>query len=319
MADVQNRVTDLENEIKVLKNEIKAILLDIREQYLNTENPFTIAGQPSVGSGPVVNVGTADARPAVDTVISDLPRSATIFKEAQPGTQPLSEEAALEESQRHGEKGESGASDAVPSPNLEPMYEEETLTRGGRRSKRGTSSATSLPGPESHAQEDKLVSRGGEPGARSSVLPPPSLEPFMEEEDELLPKAEGAGRTAVSRKRAKQATAHRNGSENGDGINLLTIAGLSKWVDESTDKIGKERTEVMVEACHLVGHLSLELKDLLIKLVRLAQVDEPRKAKVTTRDYLGVIAQLDSLLGYSNESEAALLTILADNRDSNNG
>ena len=319
MADVQNRVTDLENEIKVLKNEIKAILLDIREQYLNTENPFTIAGQPSVGSGPVVNVDTAGGGPAVDTVISNLPRSATTFKEAQPSAQPLSEEAALEESQGHHEEGDSGASDALFSPNLEPTGEEETATKGGRRSKRGTSSATFSRGQESHAQEDELRSKGGEPGARSSVLPPPSLEPFIQEEDELLSKAEGADRTGVPRKRAKQATAHRNGSENGDDINLLTIAGLSKWVDESTDKIGKERTEVMVEACHLVGHLSLELKDLLIRLVRLAQVDEPRKAKITTRDYLGVIAQLDSLLGYSNESEAALLTILADSRDFNNG
>lgn len=65
----------------------------------------------------------------------------------------------------------------------------------------------------------------------------------------------------------------------------------------------------------MVGHISLELKDLLIKLVHLAQADEPKKGKITTRDYLGVIAQLDNLLGYSTESEAALLTILTNSKE----
>ena len=71
----------------------------------------------------------------------------------------------------------------------------------------------------------------------------------------------------------------------------------------------------MVEACHIVGHINPELKELLIKLVHLAQTDEPKRGKVNTRDYLGVIAQLDGLLGYGNESEAALLTILTNGKE----
>ena len=75
----------------------------------------------------------------------------------------------------------------------------------------------------------------------------------------------------------------------------------------------------MVEACHMVGHMSTELKDLVIRLVRLSQTDEPKKGKINTRDYLGVIAQLDSLLGYNNESEAALLSILTNSKETNSG
>ena len=161
----------------------------------------------------------------------------------------------------------------------------------------------------------------------------PSLGPSTEEEQESLPASaerdrKGAGgllpglgplEQEADRRKGKQPREYLRGRGNGDGITLLTIAGLSKWVDESTEQIGKERTEVMVEACHMVGHLSPELKDLLVKLVRLAQADETKRGKITTKDYLGVIAQLDNLLGYGSESEAALLSILADTREPSYG
>ncbi len=39
--DVNQRLKVLEDEVKVLKTELKAVLLDIREQYLNNQNPFS--------------------------------------------------------------------------------------------------------------------------------------------------------------------------------------------------------------------------------------------------------------------------------------
>ena len=38
--ELKDRVTQLGDEIKILKNEVQAVLLDIRESYLNRENPF---------------------------------------------------------------------------------------------------------------------------------------------------------------------------------------------------------------------------------------------------------------------------------------
>jgi hypothetical protein len=307
MADVQHRVAELENEIKVLKNEIKAILLDIREQYLNSENPFNIGGQTggqatasgisqfsigaTVDSGPTPNISppVAGARPGPTAVIANptIPEEATSTTDTiiLNSTQPPTEEKPPQKVtvKQIIKKEASRPRDVLLLPSLEPgTEEEETLPKVMGRSKRG-------------------------------VSPLPSLGPDVEAE--ALPRAEGHGGKEAPRKR-KGVLGRQNGGENGDGINLITIAGLSKWVDESTEKIGKERTEVMVEASYLVGHVSLELKDLLLKLVHLAQIDEPKKGKITTRDYLGVIAQLDSLLGYGSESEAALLTILADNKES---
>ncbi len=48
MKDEQ-RITVLEDELKILKNEIKAVLLDLREQYLNIQNPFNQNMVPSAG------------------------------------------------------------------------------------------------------------------------------------------------------------------------------------------------------------------------------------------------------------------------------
>lgn len=49
--ELNDKVNQLEDEIKILKNEVHAILLDLRESYLNRENPFnpdasTMANQP---------------------------------------------------------------------------------------------------------------------------------------------------------------------------------------------------------------------------------------------------------------------------------
>ncbi|MDV2990017.1 MAG: hypothetical protein P3T54_07715 [Dehalogenimonas sp.] len=51
--DVNNRITQMEDEIKVLKNEVLAVLLDIKENMLETENPFS---RPSAFEMPAVNI-----------------------------------------------------------------------------------------------------------------------------------------------------------------------------------------------------------------------------------------------------------------------
>jgi len=51
--NADKRVEALESEVKLLKNEIKAILLDIREHYLDYQNPFTHGALPSLTDGEV--------------------------------------------------------------------------------------------------------------------------------------------------------------------------------------------------------------------------------------------------------------------------
>ena len=311
MADVQHRLTDMENEIKVMKNEIKAILLDIREQYLNAENPFNPAGQAAFGDNTAANTITPNpsSTSATNAGISNVP-SASI-PDGQIMT-PHNVEPSVEEklstnaNKEHDKENETESSIAIPPSQPESSADDETPPATKLANNKVTTEPVDLTKLEPVIAKES--SRDEKRNKKDSAVPSPSLESYAEEKEALL-KAE----TWIQKEASQKGT--RTSRENGNRINLITIAGLSRWVDESTEKIGKERTEVMVEACHMVGHISLELKDLLIKLVHLAQADEPKKGKITTRDYLGVIAQLDNLLGYSTESEAALLTILTNSKE----
>jgi len=40
--ETNEKLAQLENEIKVLKNEVQAVLLDLRDKYLEAENPSTL-------------------------------------------------------------------------------------------------------------------------------------------------------------------------------------------------------------------------------------------------------------------------------------
>jgi hypothetical protein len=283
MADVSNKITELENEIKVIKNEVKAILLDIREQYLNAENPFYGRASQGGANNMIINK-TASARgsqeqPAEVPDFSDLTR--------EDSQTPPSDVSGTDEARTaapHEEKN--GKEGTLPALTLEPDEDDS---------------------PQKQEKKNKTVSNLN----AGPVVNKKGIDMLQEMDDDSLQEILHDDERPVVRYKTGRGNNHR--------INLITIAGLSRWVDESTEKIGKERTEVMVDACHMVGHMPADLKDLVIRLVRLSQVDEPKKGKVNTRDYLGVIAQLDNLMGYNSESESALLSILTNTKETNSG
>ena len=53
--ELNDKVTQLEDEIKILKNEVQAVLLDLRESYLNHENPFNPSVSPIVSQPIIIN------------------------------------------------------------------------------------------------------------------------------------------------------------------------------------------------------------------------------------------------------------------------
>ena len=289
MADASQKITDLENEIKVLKNEVKAILLDIREQYLNAENPFYSRPQGS-GSGPTISISNT---PGImeSGVHGPVP--------ALEGPVPVNEEIVPEQD----------SSDTPPAAeNTAPVSEEKNNNKG-----------STLPSLTLEPDEEEAPQKKEKPSKKEKPAYTDIESSFENGGEELLQEINDYGLQHILSNEERYAPKHKSSRGNNHRINLMTIAGLSRWVDESTEKIGKERAEVMVEACHMVGHMSAELKDLVIRLVRLSQAEEPKKGKINTRDYLGVIAQLDSLLGYSNESEAALLSILTNSKETSSG
>lgn len=92
-------------------------------------------------------------------------------------------------------------------------------------------------------------------------------------------------------------------------FDLVVIAGLTQWVDQATATLGKERAEALVEIAYTMRHFSTEVRDALIRLIRLSPHENGTTKMISAKDYLAVLAQLDNLLA-SEHHENTLLSIL---------
>jgi len=222
------RIKNLEDEVKILKNEIQQILLDIREQYLNYQNPFNV-------------------EPRLD--------------ERKIPTARLTEE---------------------PVPKVHKLDNAEKDARPG---------LISLPDKE----EQESLSRSPEP--------------------ELQAERGDSGGDGPVFKVDNKVEKRNNGQQK--AVDLATIAGLTQWVDHTTQRVGKQRTEAIVEGLNIMEHLTPAIEKFLLKFIQVSEAKEPEQ--VTTKDYLSVLSQLESLLGYGNSSEMALISILSDGNGRGNG
>jgi len=221
--DVNQRVKVLEDEVKVLKAEVKSVLLDIREQYLNNENPFANPGRAPEWNGN----GSNDA--AAPTVVV--------------------RESVVERTNGNGNGSKAQVTEA--------LADEEEFS--GEASSQGQVAVASAP-------------------TRSSFS---------------------------NHGHARQAEPVQC-----DPLDLAVIAGLTEWVDKTIQRIGKHRTEAIVEGLHSIGRLPGGMKDFLVRFVALSPDSEPER-QLKTKDYLTVLSQLEGLLGRnSSRPEMSLLTIL---------
>ncbi len=92
-------------------------------------------------------------------------------------------------------------------------------------------------------------------------------------------------------------------------FDLVVIAGLTQWVDQATATLGKERAEALVEIAYTMRHFSTEVRDALIKLIRLSPRENGTGKIIGAKDYLAILAQLDNLLA-NEHHENTLLSIL---------
>ncbi len=110
--------------------------------------------------------------------------------------------------------------------------------------------------------------------------------------------------TQAKPKRQPHKSAHDN------NFDLVVIAGLTQWVDQATATLGKERAEALVEIAYTMRHFPTEVRDALIRLIRLSPSENGASKVVSAKDYLAVLAQLDNLLA-NEHHETTLLSILA--------
>lgn len=94
-------------------------------------------------------------------------------------------------------------------------------------------------------------------------------------------------------------------------MDWVTVVGLTKWAERATLKLGKDKVEALVEVYYSTGCLSDSFRELLVKLIRLSEA-EVHKGQVTSKDYLSILVQLESILNGDGQREAALISILSD-------
>jgi len=228
--ETNEKLAQLESEIKVLKNEIQAVLLDLRDKYLESENPFNAPAQAATAQQIVI-----DRAPAA----SEPPRRA----EAPPAPAPV----AVAEEEAPAEAPAEAAAEPVAEPEMmgEPSFEEAPVE------------VKPMPLPDSAPQSQQR-------GQCHSGL--------------------------------------------AADISLVTITGLATWADDCVRRLGRQRTESLLDVAEMLGLLSPDLKGIVTKLIQVEGDDHT--AVLPARDYLNALVRITSLLGKDNQQEQALLAVI---------
>jgi hypothetical protein len=218
--DVNQKVKVLEDEMKILKAEMKSVLLDIREQYLNNQNPFMSPGQMPESGAAGANGEAAHMAPSV------IVRESIVERDRDRG--------------RNGDLAADGQAEHSSGSAPVPQYQ-----------------APASPQPAYGTSGGQSVDAG----------------------------------------------------DREEWLDLAVIAGLTEWVDRTTQRVGKQRAGAIVEGLHSIGRLPGGMKDFLVRFVSLSADTEPDR-QLKARDYLTVLSQLEGLLGKSGKSELSLISIL---------
>jgi hypothetical protein len=226
-----DKITRLENEIKVLKNEVQAVLLDLRESYLNMENPFNSVANAASVQPIVITERTSPSRPQAEPAPADN-------RKPEPET---SEVRPLQETPVQ----------SVPESGLSYRDAQPVQTGGPR--------------PKSRA---------------AGLMETPT----------------GAN--------AK--------------LDILMVAALASWAGESTRKLGREGSALVLDISQAMGYLSGDIKLIVAKIVDLA----PEKADGTsanTKSFLESLMKLNRLLSQGSVDEMALQILSMDSGDTPHG
>ena len=90
---------------------------------------------------------------------------------------------------------------------------------------------------------------------------------------------------------------------------LVAYAGLACWVEDSTRRLGKERTQALLEISETAGLLPPDVREILTKLTTIKSTEHSYKP--TARDYFDSLVKIAALFGNNSNYNAALLLVLA--------
>ena len=308
----EQRIKLLEEELKILKNEVKTILLDIREQYLNIQNPFNFSMVPNTGTPPAGPDQKDRDEAPLDEFNFDKdnqPDAASEFDDLSFG-KPFADLSANED-------------EAKPGPGMPPEIPESPLSAGPGPGAGSEPEMTAEPEEEEPEPEpEPEPPKKSKSSKKKKNVEPVEMEPEMEAEEPMEDDIEPEDK--IEDKLISKGVSPKNGKKRtgvavSSRADLVVIAGLTQWVDQATGKLGKDRTEALVEMSNAMGRIPDNIKDVLIRMVRISRYESSSEQSPLATDYLAVLAQLESLMGGSQYQDNALLSVLSMMKESKRG
>ena len=156
------------------------------------------------------------------------------------------------------------------------------------------------------AADDDRVTFGP---AREVVVddPPQRFHRPIDEE----PEPERPTKSTKTQKRQEQPPglpAVANISED-EPMDLITIAGLAQWTSKILEKAGSDYIYGLLKVSEQTGRLSTKVKETIVTLTSLLD-GNLSETKITAKEAVWMLAQLDGLLGTGTQSDARLLPFL---------
>lgn len=260
------RITDLQDEIKLLKGELKNSLASVRDYLLNMELPSsefsTILAALNAGSpmGKMAGGDGGGTAAAADTNLEEALPAEELGEEIE---QPPEDEQLLDFEAPEDEKQSFGGYD-----NSSPMANE-TIDDLLPKESEGEEEITE----EEVPPEDELMPEE-EVVPEEEEIPEDELEDEEEgeEEEEGDEEAEEEEELLSEPELPVDEEETHTASEADRGIPKVNmLANLINWVARAKQEIGYDRIPSFLEVYGISGHLSPELKDVIMRLAELSK------------------------------------------------
>ena len=313
-ARIKAGLKTAEDELNLIKNQVQQTLLDIREHILDVTNPFNavddaLTDEDEIEFDDLMGGGSSGPAGAEGTAGADGAAGAVSEGDGDDGEGDGDED--LESADGDGESVEELLDDAADDP-VDEIIEEI---------------------PDGGYVEEEIIDDGGGGGGMPSAVSDP--DEYFEEEDEIPeeieeefkldeepantgqePELEGSGK-------AQDGTDAVDGADGAAdsalapvtaNFDVLTMAGLVRWVAVTTDRLGANRTEIMLDAFEAAGRIAPSTRVVLHHLMALTEEDP--SVQVPVREIVSAMVRMEGVLDTSAGTDSnRLLSMLMDVED----
>ena len=241
-------VETLEDEFKLIKGELKETLSSVRDYLLNSELPASEYAQIMQAIGIGGGGQSLTGKLSLDmSPTAPEPMQEEIIEETLPEA-PVSQPF---------QPDEPSVPESEMSQEEEPAEQDEPIE------------------PESELSQEEKFSKSGEPIASESELP--YKEEFGEPGEPPVPQSE------LPQPQMEYRQVSEEVNQSIPRVNLL--ANLTHWVSNAKKEIGMEQLPVFLEVYGITGHLSPELKDVILHMadITLEQLTEASASEIWSK------------------------------------